>query len=154
MIITFLGHSSLNKCDELFELIKVTILNNIDKDEKNVFYCGGYGNFDEMCREASYDLKKDFENIEVVFVSPYFNLQQQSKINDLIKAGVYDLAIYPELEKVPLKFAICYRNQWMIEKADLIISYVDREYGGAYKALSYAKRKQKRIINLAVERTM
>lgn len=153
MIITFLGHSSLNKCDELFELIKATILNNIDKDKKNVFYCGGYGNFDEMCREASYDLKKDLENIEVVFVSPYFDLRQQSRISDLIKAGVYDLAIYPELEKVPLKFAISYRNQWMIEKADLIIAYVDREYGGAYKALGYAKRNGKRIINLAVECT-
>ena len=48
MIITFIGHSSLEKSDELFVLIKEAILNNIDDRDKNIFYCGGYGDFDEM----------------------------------------------------------------------------------------------------------
>ena len=149
MIITFIGHSSLKISDKLLDLIKEAILNNIDKYEENTFYCGGYGDFDEICRKVSCDLKKDFENIEVVFVSPYFTVQQQRKFGDLIKNRVYDSVVYPELENVPLKFAINYRNRWMIERADLIIAYVDKEYGGAYNALRCAEKIKKKIINLA-----
>ncbi len=39
----------------------------------------------------------------------------------------------------------------MIEIADLVVAYVDHEWGGAYKTLSYAKKKCKRIINLAAQ---
>ena len=35
-----------------------------------------------------------------------------------------------------------------MSNADLVIAYVDRDYGGAYKALCVAKRKKKKIINL------
>jgi len=149
MIITFIGHSSLKKSDELYDLIESVILDNIDERDKNMFYCGGYGDFDEICRKVSFGFKKHFKNIEVVFVSPYYTLQQQRKIENLMKNNIYDTVIYPELENVPLKFAINYRNRWMIERADLIIAYVDREYGGAYNALRFAEKMKKKIINLA-----
>lgn len=37
----------------------------------------------------------------------------------------------------------------MINEADLIIAYVNHTYGGASKALEYAAKRKKRIINLA-----
>ncbi len=36
----------------------------------------------------------------------------------------------------------------MMTNSELIIAYVNRDYGGAYKALQIAKRKDKRIINI------
>ena len=66
-------------------------------------------------------------------------------------SGLYDGVIYPELENVPLRFAISYRNMWMIENADLIIAYVCNEYGGAYESLKFALKRKKSIINLASE---
>ena len=36
----------------------------------------------------------------------------------------------------------------MIENSDLIIAYVNNNYGGAYKSLRYAMRKNRKIINL------
>ena len=33
----------------------------------------------------------------------------------------------------------------MVEKSDLIIAYVNLSYGGAYKALAYAKKKKKQL---------
>ena len=62
---------------------------------------------------------------------------------------LYDSVIYPPLEKVPPRAAIVKRNEWMIEKADLIIAYVKQTYGGAYKALQYAHKRKKMMINLA-----
>ena len=60
----------------------------------------------------------------------------------------YDLIIYPELEKIPQKYAILRRNQWMVSHADFVVGYVKTHYGGAYKALLYAKKHHKPIINL------
>lgn len=56
--------------------------------------------------------------------------------------------LYPPIEKVPLKFAISKRNNWMVENSDLVIAYVNHSFGGAYKTLQAAKRKKKRIINI------
>ena len=36
----------------------------------------------------------------------------------------------------------------MMTKADVVIAYVEHEYGGAYRSLQMARRKKKRIINI------
>ena len=41
------------------------------------------------------------------------------------------------------------KNQCMIDRADLVVVYVNHLSGGAYQAMRYAKRKGKRILNLA-----
>ena len=66
----------------------------------------------------------------------------------MIEYGLYDSSIYPPIETVPPKFAITKRNEWMVSNADLIIAFVKHKYGGAYKTLTWAKRKNKKIINL------
>ena len=67
----------------------------------------------------------------------------------LLSAQLYDSTVYPPLEKVPPKYAISERNKWMVSEADLIIAYVKYARGGAYNGLQYARRRGKRIINLA-----
>ena len=37
----------------------------------------------------------------------------------------------------------------MAEQSDLILCYIERESGGAYKAVQYAKKLGKEIVNLA-----
>ena len=44
--------------------------------------------------------------------------------------------------------AISKRNEWMVDRADLIIAYIEHDYGGAYKTIRYAQRKNKSIIYL------
>jgi hypothetical protein len=64
-------------------------------------------------------------------------------------------AFYDEIEicekssGVHLKKAIEVRNQCIIDRADMVICYVEKNRGGAYKALDYAMRCGKKIINLA-----
>ena len=62
--------------------------------------------------------------------------------------GFCDTSIYPPIEQVPPRFAISKRNEWMMANADLIIAYVNHEYGGAYQSLRVAKRRKKKIINI------
>ena len=62
----------------------------------------------------------------------------------------YDNVMIPEcIGRTHPKGAITKRNRWMVEQADLFVCYVEREEGGAYTAMKYAKKLDKPIINLA-----
>ncbi|MBQ7364673.1 MAG: hypothetical protein IJW46_03665, partial [Clostridia bacterium] len=83
-----------------------------------------------------------------VYVTPYISLSEQAKIKELLKYGLYDESLYPPIENVPLRFAISKRNEWMMTNADLVVVYVNQQYGGAYTSLQVARRKKKKIVNI------
>ena len=148
MVITFVGHGTLHIDENLSNKIVATIKNNITGKENITFYCGGYGDFDNHCASICRKLKKEI-CCEVVFVTPYITPSQQEKMKYLIDAKLYDSTVYPPIENALPRYAITKRNEWMVEEADLVIAYVKYSWGGAAKALEYAKRKKKRIINIA-----
>ena len=148
MIITFLGHSKVCEKDKLYDrLVNILSKNTVGAD-KIIFYCGGYGDFDGLSLKACKAVQNKKSNCEIVFVTPYITDSYQKKMEFLLKSGLYNSTVYPPLENVPYKFAISKRNEWMVCEADLIIAYIDHSYGGAYKALEYAHKKKKKIINL------
>lgn len=56
---------------------------------------------------------------------------------------------YPEgIELVPKRFAICFRNKWMIEQSDIVVTYVVRGYGGAAKFAELARKNGKENLNI------
>ena len=81
----------------------------------------------------------------MIFITPY--LFGERNLKD--KAAQYDAIIYPEIESVPLRYAICHRNRWMVEKADLVIGFITHQSGGAYQTYRHAVSKNKMIFNIA-----
>ena len=148
MIISFAGHAKLSSHDSIKEIVKEQIRKNIVGAEKVICYLGGYGDFDAICARACKELKEEEISIESVFVTPYMDFSSQAKLKDLQTCGLYDVVMYPPLEGVPPRFAILKRNEWMMKNADLVIAYVDHEYGGAYQSLRMARRRKKKIINV------
>ena len=148
MIISFAGHSHFPYNTSIKETVKNQIRSNINSAEDVTCYLGGYGAFDDLCAHACIELKREFPFIEVVYVTPYIGIAEQAKIKELLKSGLYDSSIYPPIEKTPPRFAISKRNEWMMTNADLVIVYVNRSYGGAYKSLQIASRRGKKIINI------
>ena len=148
MIITFCGHSNCLFSDEEKEKLKQLLIKEIRKNPTCKFYLGGYGDFDSFCLRSLRELKKEFQDIELIFITPYID-KTYSKLE--FAKYHYDDVIFPPLESVPRKFAILKRNEWMVEEADLVIAYVMYSWGGAAKTLEYANRKKKQIINLAIK---
>ena len=146
MIITFCGHSNCLFSDEEKEKLKQLLIKETRKNPPCKFYLGGYGDFDSLCLRTLRELKTDLPNIELLFITPYLD-KNYSKLE--LAKYYYDDVIFPPIENVPRKFAILKRNEWMVEQADLVIAYVKYSWGGAAKTLEYAKRKKKRIINIA-----
>ena len=151
MIITFCGHSNCLFSDEEKEKLKQLLIKKIRKNPTCKFYLGGYGDFDSLCLRTLRELKTDFPDIELLFITPYLD-KNYSKLE--LAKYYYDDVIFPPIENVPRKFAILKRNEWMVDSADLVIAYVKYSWGGAVKTVEYAKRKKKQIINLAIENSL
>jgi len=46
------------------------------------------------------------------------------------------------------KGAIQKRNRHMVDRADLLICFVEKEEGGAYQTMQYALKSGKKVINI------
>lgn len=145
MIISFSGHSVISLSDKVKETVKEQLRRNITDGESVTCYLGGYGDFDKICACACSELKEEYSGIELVYVTPYIGLSEHKKRQCF---DFYDASIYPPIENVPPRFAILKRNEWMMANADLVIVYVERSYGGAYRSLQIARRKKKKVINI------
>ena len=75
-------------------------------------------------------------------------------INSLYMPGKndnpYEHSILPEgIESVPRRFAISYRNKWMLNKSDIVVTHVTRKFGGAGEFKQMADKQSKDIIELS-----
>ena len=110
------------------------------------FYLGRNGEFDIIAASVIRRVKKDIrsENSVMILVLPYSVADMEDYIN------YYDEIVIPEeLFGVHYKSAIKKRNEWLVDKSDLLISFIEREKGGAYQCARYAYEKNKLVMNIA-----
>ncbi|MBE7033432.1 MAG: DUF1273 domain-containing protein [Ruminococcaceae bacterium] len=141
MKVTFCGNSNITGSEKVKKALDEVIRELIEQGATE-FLLGGYGDFDLLCALTVKSLKKEFPHIKSIIVLPY--------INKTYNEELYDESEYPELEKIPPKIAILKRNEYMVDKADLLVSYVVYTYGGSFKTLRYAQKKKKAIIDLTI----
>ena len=141
MTATFFGHKDTPK--EIEPTLRSTLIDLIENKKVNVFYVGNNGNFDTMvCRQLE-DLSQTYP-ITYSVVLAYLPTEK-NKYDNLANT------IYPEgLETVPKRFAISWRNKWMIQQLDIVVTYVTCALGGASHFMNIAKRKGKFILELAL----
>ncbi len=102
---------------------------------------GGYGRFDKTCAKYLKELKTTYPHIQITLVLAYLRNNLTDDEQEYI-ADTYTNTIYPPIEKVPKKFAISKRNEWIVLNSDYIIFYVNQQWGGANNMLKYANRKK------------
>ena len=125
------------------------IKNLIENYGVNTFYNGGKGQFDLLCANCVNELKNDYPFINSYLILAYIPGKKNQFEEDFYKR--FNDTLYPEIEKVPPKFAIIKRNEWMIDKSDFLIAYVGHSWGGAYRTLEYAKKETSIVVkNLAI----
>ena len=144
MIVTFCGHSQFVKTDER-ERQLLAFLEDTIGDTPTEFFLGGYGSFDAFAYSCCKKYQITHPNTSLVYITPYLSCKDSSKD----QSTQYDVIIYPEIESIPLRYAISHRNRWMVEKADLVIAYINHKSGGAYQTYRHAISKNKVIFNIA-----
>ena len=143
IICSFFGHRNIS--ENIKSVLYTEIENHIKKNKVDVFYVGGYGQFDRMASGILHELKDRYPHISVYHVLAYIPTGAKKESFEKEQPTLYPNG----LETVPRKFAITYRNRIMIDQSDYVVGYVRMCYGGAYEALKYAERKNKNIVNLA-----
>ena len=139
MTVTFFGHKDTPK--EIEPTLRSTLINLIENHGATEFYVGNNGNFDTTVRRQLKDLSHTYP-ITYSVVLAYLPTEK-NKYDDLTNT------IYPEgIESVPKRFAISYRNKWMVEQSDIVVTYVARTYGGAWQFKAMAERQGKTVIEL------
>ena len=137
-ICTFFGHRDAPS--SIRETIKAAIVDLIVKKGVEKFYLGDNGKFDRMALGILRELKKQYGQISYTVVL--------SRIPTANVSLDYDTILPEGIENSLPKYAIVYRNIWMIEKSDYVVCYVRRSYGGAYRFKEMAKRKNKVVVEL------
>ena len=144
-VCVFFGHRLVLDEEKIKAKLQKTVRDLIQKGV-DTFWLGGYGEFDALAEQVTLDLKHEFPHIQRVFALAYL---PKNKEDYLYMEKLYDFMFYPEgVEVGPKKFAITRRNKYLAEHADIVVAYVTGESGGAYQALKYAQKLNKKIILL------
>lgn len=133
MIATFCGHSRISQSAEVEKWL-YTVTQRLIEQGITTFYLGGYGAFDSLAASVLRKQKKRYPQIELVLVLAYLKTRQD--------ISYYDSTVYPPLEAVPRRFAISYRNRWMVESTDVIVAYVLHDWGGSCHNVAICQAKE------------
>lgn len=137
MTVTFCGHSKIEYYTTVSNLLYIHI-ENLIKNGADIFLIGSYGEFDFLAAKTVKSLKDKYPHIKSINIIPYKN----KKTNYFL----FDCVEYPMLDNIHPKYAIIKSNEYMVDKADVVISYIRRDTGGAFKTFAYAKKKRKDVI--------
>ena len=139
MTCTFFGHR--NTYRDIQPTLASTIIDLIETKQVDTFYYGNHGNFDRMVHTELKKLKAQYPHIRCFMVLAYLPSKDEHPEAE---------TIFPEgIEAVPKKFAISFRNQWMLDQSEFVISYTTSSIGGAAKFTDKAIKRGRTVIQLA-----
>ena len=143
-VCTFFGHSDCPST--VAPKLRSVLIELIENHGVDVFYVGNQGNFDRMVRSALKELAEIYPHIRYAVVLAYMPGKRDS-LTDFN----YKNTLLPEgIETVHPRFAISWRNKWMIKQSDYVVIYITHSWGGAAQFAELAGRQRKVIINLAL----
>lgn len=135
---TFFG---LRDCPpDIREKLQKAVVDLIEKKDVDFFYVGNQGQFDAMTCSVLRELKRTYPKIDYAVVLAYMPQGKEGDFSD---------TMLPEgIERVPKRFAISWRNNWMLSRSDFVIAYVTHTWGGAAQFVEKAQKKEKTVIHL------
>lgn len=134
-----------------------------------VFYTGGMGEFDELFARTVRSMKRTDPRLRLVLVMPYLTRRlaigstldgatdggqiaraTQNRMGKTWYEEQYDEILIPtELDGVHPKAAIGLRNRWMVDRSDIVIAALHRDFGGAAEAVRYAEKRGKEVVRIS-----
>jgi len=128
-VCTFFGHRDCPS--SIKPLLRQTLCELIEKDGVESFYVGNHGKFDSLVLSVLRELKNDYPHIRYAVVLAYLPGERDAFAKDEPNT------LFPEgIENAPPRFAISYRNRWMLKQAAYVVTYVTHSWGRAARLRS------------------
>ena len=138
---TFFGHRD---CPESIKpKLRGVLEELITNHDVDMFYVGNQGQFDAIVRNVLKELKHEYPQINYAVVLAYMP-GKQNEYED------YSDTMLPEgIESVHPRYAISWRNNWMLKQSDYVVTYVTHSWGGAAQYVQKARKRKICIIELS-----
>lgn len=141
MTCSFFGHRYI---DEAIAAPLKNALTNLIANNVDTFLVGHQGDFDRLVLRTLRQLKKEFPQIRYRVVLAYLPAAPAAYC-----AYTEEETVFPEgLETVPPRYAISWRNRWMIRQSDVVVTYITHSQDSAAQFAKLAKRMNKQVINI------
>ena len=136
---SFFGHRD---CPESIKpKLREVVIDLIENHNVDMFYVGRQGAFDAIVRTVLKEMVLEYSHIQYAVV-----LERMSAKPDTLN---YSDTMLPEgIETVHPRFAISWRNRWMLQKSDYVVTYITRSWGGATRFAEMAERQKRIVISL------
>ena len=113
----------------------------------DVFYVGHQGNYDRMVRGLLRELAVEYPHIRYWIVLAYLPGKHPPVERDELAH-----TLLPEgMESVPQRFAILYRNHWMVEHSQHVITCIRYPKGGAARFAQKAEKRGCHVVNITTK---
>ena len=147
---SFFGHRQIDNVFVIEQRLETIIQELLLSKEYVEFLIGRDGEFDQLvastvrrCKRAVRD-----DNSALVLILPYPTAEFLN--NEQSFHEYYDeIEICAESAEKHFKSAHQTRNRSMVDRSDLVVFCVERNSGGAYQTMQYAKKVNANIINLS-----
>lgn len=141
-VCTFFGH---HDCPSSVKpRLQTILIDLIENSGVDTFYVGNQGTFDAIVRTVLSEVKQIYPHIHYTIVLAYMP-QHSSTLGKAYEANT----ILPEgIENVPRRFAIVWRNKWMLRQAEYVVAYVIHSVGRAARFVEMAQKQGKRVIHI------
>lgn len=139
---SFFGHR--NSPESIKPQLRKMLVDLIENHAVETFYVGNQGGFDYMVRALLRDLSQQYLHISYSVVLAYLPTRR----NEFDTHDFSDTMLPEGIEAVPKRFAISWRNKWMIRQSDFVVTYIMRSWGGAAQFAEAAEKQGKTIFRL------
>ena len=142
---TFFGHRD---CPDIIRLkLRETLIDLIENHNVNMFYVGNQGRFDAIVRDVLRNIQREYPQINYAVVLAYMP-GKQTEYDD------YSDTMLPEgIESIHPRYAISWRNNWMLKQSDYVVTYITHSWGGAAQYAQRATHSGRLVINVAEQRS-
>ncbi len=150
--VAFFGHRYIKNPFRVEKVLYEQIRRILSEKEYVEFLVGRNGEFDQCVSSIVRKIKRENcdDNSSLVLMLPYLTAEYLNNEENFKK--YYDsVEVSLRASKSHPKSAIQIRNREMVDRAELVICFVEKNYGGAYKTIEYAKKQGREIINIAKE---
>lgn len=137
---TFFGHRDCP--DTVKPELRSVIEELIVQHGVDTFYVGNNGRFDAYVRDVLRSMRSAYPHIRYAVVLSHLPTEVREYEDHL------DTMLPEGVENTPPRFAIEYRNRWLLRNSEYVICYVRNTWGGAYKFTKKAGKQGKHVINL------
>lgn len=134
-----------NTDDEKLKLvIKKQIRNLINNHSVVEFYVCAESNFDLLCIDCMEEIKREYTSVKLCLMLSEFSHDTEL---DKYLLNLFDEVVYLSIRKLSPQYTLFQKNDWLIEKSDFLIAYLNKNFSCSKKLIKYTDESGQLIVD-------